>query len=311
MRVRALSPAGKAVAGGLLALVAVGIVAVAAARRGGLAGPPAGAVGAGPEAAAARASDAPAGEPEAADPERAARLERDLAARAESLLSRIAGAGRVEVRVHAELDRSRREETLERFDPEGQVERSEERTTAAAGAATERVEYDVGRKVMRTVTPPGAIERLHVAVLVDRKPGGDGAGSAPWSPDELSQIETLAKQAVGFSAERGDTLTVASVPFETPAPGPLAVLGGDAATALALVAALLALAFFALRTARRAPAIAGLPMPVSELEALLLRAGAADETPSAADAHAGGEAALRIDLAGDAGAAAVRAWLEE
>ena len=59
LRVRALSPAGKAVAGGLLALVAVGIVAVAAARRGGLAGPPAGAVGAGPEAAAARASDAP------------------------------------------------------------------------------------------------------------------------------------------------------------------------------------------------------------------------------------------------------------
>ena len=269
---------------------------------------------AGPEAGAARASDTPAAEPVVADPELAARLERDLAARAESLLSRIAGAGRVEVRVHAELDRSRREETHERFDPDGQVERSEERTTAAAGAATERVEYDVGRKVVRTVTPPGAIERLHVAVLVDRKPGEGGDGSAPWSPDELSQIETLAKQAVGFSAERGDTLTFASVPFETPGPGPLAVLGGDAVRALALLAGVLGLAVLALRALRRAPAIAGLPMAVSDLEALLLRAGDAGDAASVADARAGGEAALRIDLAtgaGDAGAAAVRAWLEE
>lgn len=319
---RALPPAAKAAAGGGLALVlAATLIAVTGDHRSGATAP--GDVGAGSEqargtsgAAEAHASDllAPGAEDEA-------RIEQDLAARAESLLSRVVGEGRVEVRVRAELDRSLREETRERYDPDGQVERVEERAPAAAGAGSERVEYDVGKQVTRTVTAAGAIARLHVAVLVDGKLPSGGlppAQLSPWSPSELAQLETLARQAVGFSAERGDVLTLTSVPFETRGSwmgaGPLSALGSEAARTLLLLAAVITAAAVALRTIRRAPAMAGLPMPAAELEALLLHAARRDDAsatlqPGVQVRDVRGSA--QKARASDAAAATIRAWLEE
>lgn len=255
--------------------------------------------------------------------EQEARLERELAAQAESLLARTTGEGRVAVRVRAELDGSRREQTRERFDPEGQVERAEERTTGPAapggaggsGATTARVEYDVGKEVTRVVTPAGAIRRLHVAVLVDSSPV---PGVVPWSAAELAQLEALAKQAVGFSGERGDELSVTSAPFRASgglAPGwRLPGLSGGVAAYAALLAGLGVLILLALRSSARTSALIGLPMSVAELEAALLGSGADVQAPAlvapGAPAGKAASAALPADMS-DAGAAALRAWLKE
>jgi flagellar M-ring protein FliF len=265
------------------------------------------------------------------DLDREARFEQALAARTESLLALTAGAGRVAVRVRAELDWSRREETRERYDPDGQVERSEDRTTepasggrsgATTGRSSERVEYDVGKQVTRAITPAGAVKRLHVAVLVDGKPdAGDRAGSGytPWSAPELAQLESLAKQAVGFSAERGDELTLTSAPFQADATlGPETVaLLAEGLRAVALLAGLAVLAFVALRALGDGPAVAGLPMSAAELEAALL--GASGLPGVATMPRGSGSLPLAEEIARavrpaadrDAGAAALRAWLSE
>ncbi len=255
--------------------------------------------------------------------EQEARLERELAAQAESLLARTTGEGRVAVRVRAELDASRREETRERFDPGGQVERAEERTSGpaarggagAAGTTTERVEYDVGKEVTRVVTPAGAIRRLHVAVLVDSAPV---PGLVPWSAAELAQLEVLAKQAVGFSGERGDELSVTTAPFRASgglAPGwALPGLGGGVAAYAALLAGLGVLILLALRSSARASSRIGLPMSVAELEAALLGSELDVQEPAlvapGAPAGEGASTALPAGMS-DAGAAALRSWLKE
>jgi len=82
--------------------------------------------------------------------------------------------------------------------------------------------------VSRHVLPTGRIERLSVAVLIDGKPvvaggadapegGAEGepvAAFTPWTTDEIAEFEQLAKRAVGFSAERGDEISVINAPFQ-------------------------------------------------------------------------------------------------
>ena len=313
-----LSPARKAllvaVGAAVLCLAAWGVVAHVRGSRSEAAGSVAG------DVAAGTAAD---------DLEREARLERELAVRAESLLARTTGEGRVAVRVRAELDRSQREETHEAFDPDGQVERIEERTTepaarggvAPVGRTTARVEYDVSKRITRAVTPAGAVKRLSVAVLVDGRPAVDGApktGFTPWSAPELAQLEALAKQAVGFSSERGDELTLTNAPFRETAPGALDrkffVLAADALSYAALLAGLGVLVFVALRSLGGAQGMLRLPMSAAELEAELLQSGGLAASMAALPPAAREEEIARaVDpVSGrDAGAAALRDWLSE
>jgi flagellar M-ring protein FliF len=89
--------------------------------------------------------------------------------------------------------------------------------------------FELGRTVSHRRQAVGDIKRLSVAVLVDyaMKPDANGAMVATALSDaEIAKVETLVKQAVGFSAERGDTVTVQNAPFvasqlEAPAPVPI------------------------------------------------------------------------------------------
>jgi flagellar M-ring protein FliF len=255
-----------------------------------------------------------------------AALDRELGARAQSLLERTVGAGRVAVSVRAEVDWSRRDETRESFDPDGQVERSEERTTdaAAAGRGTERVEYEVGKQVTREVSPAGGVKRLSVAVLLDGKPGADPAQHGdfkPWSELELQQLEALAKQAVGFSAERGDTMTLTNAPFregrESSRFSPeLISLVSDGLRYAALLAGLLLLAQLAFRALGDPGMALALPMSAAELEAALLTGGALGSGATGRSSSEDGSppvvgAASAPAVEPDAGAATLRAWLNE
>ena len=88
-----------------------------------------------------------------------------------------------------------------------------------AGVSTRQesvTNYEVDRTVKVTRNQTGTIRRLSVAVLVNQKQttGDDGKEvSTPLTPMEMQSIEALVKQAVGFSAERGDSVQVVNAAF--------------------------------------------------------------------------------------------------
>ena len=88
--------------------------------------------------------------------------------------------------------------------------------------------FEVNRQVVHSKIPEGRIRRLSVAVLVNYKfISADEVASAneensekeaveKWvklDQEELTHIEALARQAMGFSDLRGDSLTVANLKF--------------------------------------------------------------------------------------------------
>ncbi|HEX2055452.1 MAG TPA: flagellar basal-body MS-ring/collar protein FliF [Nitrospiraceae bacterium] len=127
-------------------------------------------------------------------------VEKDIETRIQSMLERIVGTNKAVVRVSSQLDFRKVETTEERFDPNGQVVRSEQRgqekasgvngmsggvpgvesnvppgseVEAAQTSSTsnqtknETVNYEISRTVSRIVEPIGTVKKLSVAVLVD------------------------------------------------------------------------------------------------------------------------------------------------
>ncbi|MBE0579864.1 flagellar basal-body MS-ring/collar protein FliF [Devosia sp.] len=192
--------------------------------------------------------------------ERTLGFENRLRTRVEDMLANVVGAGRARVEVSAEVDYNRSTTTQETFDPESQVVRSSqvretENLTAGAngqvtvanelpgasqntggagaseqGTSTEEVtNYEISKTTQTAVTEAGAIKRLSVAVVVDGVYSADQNGDpvyAPRSADEIAQILTLVRSAVGYSQARGDSVEVVNMQFaERPE---LAVPGTDA-----------------------------------------------------------------------------------
>ena len=78
--------------------------------------------------------------------------------------------------------------------------------------------YELGRTISHVSDPAGRLVRLSVAVVVDNKAAIDGKGkSVPFGAQDLQHLTDLAKNAVGFDAKRGDTVSVINQAFtETP-----------------------------------------------------------------------------------------------
>ncbi len=235
-------------------------------------------------------------------------LTAELRARAERLLEARVGAGNAIVEVSVDTV-TESESIIERLiDPDSRVAIStevEERTnstTDTAGSdvtvasnlptgdgavgdgssASEDAEtrsvtnYEVSstnREILRT---PGAVRRLTVAVLVNDPVTTDPAGTqtvAPRDPAELIALSELVASAVGIDPERGDIITIRSMPFE-----PVQTLGTEAIedagaaplnmmtliqiAVLALVALILGL--FVVRPILAANKAASLPPPARE-----------------------------------------------
>jgi flagellar M-ring protein FliF len=106
-------------------------------------------------------------------------------------------------------------------------------SSESEGQTSESKTYDVSRTVRHTVDPAGRIQKIAAAVLVDDaiEDQKDAKGNITHvhrkrTPDEMKQIEDLAKAAIGFDATRGDVLSVQNAPFlvtpyEAPAPPPI------------------------------------------------------------------------------------------
>lgn len=167
----------------------------------------------------------------------------------EMLLERTVGFGKVRAEVSAELDFDRIVTNKEEYDPNGQVVRStqtvdenrESNENAANQAVTvqtnlpeaqqgqpgggstsrdvrteETVNYEITRTVQNIVRETGNVRRLTVAVLVDGTYARGDAGDPVYQerdPQQLEQIESLVRSAIGFDANRGDQIEVVNMRF--------------------------------------------------------------------------------------------------
>lgn len=78
------------------------------------------------------------------------------------------------------------------------------------------INYEIDRTVRHTRQAAGEIRRLSAAVVVNHRKeiGKDGkTTSKPLTETEIKQINDLAREAMGFSKDRGDTLSVANASF--------------------------------------------------------------------------------------------------
>ncbi len=89
----------------------------------------------------------------------------------------------------------------------------------AASGNTQRgstTNYEVDKTVRYVQQPMGGIKRLRVAVVVNHKRVVDAEGKVSLralTEQEQQQITDLVKEAMGFNAERGDSLNVVNSPF--------------------------------------------------------------------------------------------------
>ncbi|HBG46105.1 MAG TPA: flagellar M-ring protein FliF [Deltaproteobacteria bacterium] len=181
-------------------------------------------------------------------------IENDYEQRLQSMLEKAVGVNKVVARVSAEVDTKHVERTEERFDPDGQVVRSEQRgkeksiggtvalgvpgvlsnmpETAQAQAPAnstpsqsqrqdEVINYEISKVTSHVVEPIGSIKRLTVSVLVDGTyqtvkdaDGKEARNYTPRADDELAKYTEMVKGAVGFDESRGDVISVVSAPFE-------------------------------------------------------------------------------------------------
>lgn len=76
--------------------------------------------------------------------------------------------------------------------------------------------YNVDKEIRHTQYASGAVDKLNVAVLLDEKTVTDKDGKVtpePMTDAETARIKDLVAQAVGLNEQRGDKLTLASIPF--------------------------------------------------------------------------------------------------
>lgn len=94
-----------------------------------------------------------------------------------------------------------------------------ENSSATTAETRERINYEVSETMREVTRVPGAIKRLTVAVLVNGTYETDANGTQQFVPiadEELQSLQALVQSAVGFDQERGDAITIRSLPFERP-----------------------------------------------------------------------------------------------
>ncbi len=167
----------------------------------------------------------------------------------EDLVGRTVGYGKVRASVTAELNFDRVQTNEELYNPEQQVARSTQTVeenakesepgeenvsvqnnlpgvdsnvlngtgpTSNSNRTEETTNYEIGKTVRNTVREAGEIKRLSVAVLIDGTYKADDKGEKTYQPrseQELEQIKSLVKSAIGYDEKRGDTLEVVNMQF--------------------------------------------------------------------------------------------------
>jgi flagellar M-ring protein FliF len=177
-------------------------------------------------------------------------IEHDLMLKINNTLEPLLGPDKFRTGVSAEVDMSSGEQSEENFDPTKSVmvtsqkmEDSSGVTHIAAGQPgtasnlplpppkpggnttgsvrrTENITYQSSRTVKHLKLPQGALKRLSIAVLVDHEVKWQGQGAqqkrvvTPPSADKMKTIHSVVATLVGLNPQRGDLLTVETLPFD-------------------------------------------------------------------------------------------------
>ncbi len=164
----------------------------------------------------------------------------------EEMLERSLGPGHVRAEAAVEMNFDQLRETEERYDPDGQVVRSQQSTSdksksseanssvsvqnnlpnADAGGAggtgsedqrqEDTTNYEISKTVRTLVHDEPQIKRVSVAVMVDGTSAAGPDGKPVWHErpqDELARITALVRSAIGFDEKRGDRVEVVSMRF--------------------------------------------------------------------------------------------------
>jgi flagellar M-ring protein FliF len=86
----------------------------------------------------------------------------------------------------------------------------------ARQSRSETRNYEVDKTISHVRETPGSLRKLSIAVVLDyvENTADDGSVTrAPMAPERVDEITALVREAVGFSAERGDTVSVISASF--------------------------------------------------------------------------------------------------
>ena len=101
--------------------------------------------------------------------------------------------------------------------PAGQPAPTGQTGTAPASARKDgTTNYELDRTIRHVQQGAGGIKRLSAAVVVNYRAVADAKGkltAQALSATELTQINNLVKEAMGFNTERGDSLNVVNSPF--------------------------------------------------------------------------------------------------
>jgi flagellar M-ring protein FliF len=184
----------------------------------------------------------------AAQFERVRKLETSFNDRIRELLEPLTGPGRINAEVAVDMDFSVTEEARETFANDPAKIRSEQvsqNTVAGTGpegvpgatsntppgpnaaaapnpaapvetASSATRNFEMDRTLQHTRQPAGRVRRVTAAVLVDHVPRTGENGKVVMTALDaatLTRIEALVKEAVGFDAARGDSVSVMNAPF--------------------------------------------------------------------------------------------------
>ena len=170
-------------------------------------------------------------------------LEQYLAKKGQDMLEKVLGPGQAIVRVSAEINYDMVTKTEEKFDPDGQVIRSqtkndenndsvtanpsgpvgisantatESNTTASASSPVTNtknhktianVEYEIGKTTSSTTLAAGGLKRLSVAVTVAARSEGTGADRkvVPRTQEEIDKLRRIVTTACGVETGNDNT----------------------------------------------------------------------------------------------------------
>jgi len=182
------------------------------------------------------------------------RYEETLVGRVNRILMPLLGSGRFTAEVAADIDFTRTEQAAESFNPDAAVLRSEQsmderraggdivagvpgalsNQPPAIAQAPETAEqaqalppaadninvrsqatrnYEIDRTISYVTSDPVTVRRLSIAVVIDEP---EGEGVAPWTAEDIERISALVRDAVGYNAARGDSVTVINKRFAQP-----------------------------------------------------------------------------------------------
>jgi flagellar M-ring protein FliF len=168
-----------------------------------------------------------------------------LARGVEEMLESTLGPGRVRAEVSLDMAFDQVRQTEEKYDPDGQVMRSQQTVSdnsrnteqtntvsvqnnlpnADAGAnpsgsqsarQEETTNYEIGKTVRTLVSDQPQIRRLSIAVMVDGVVTHQPDGGTAWQErpaEDLARIGALVKSAVGYDEKRGDHVEVVGMRF--------------------------------------------------------------------------------------------------